>query len=389
MHIAVDTHCIIPGHVGGIEQYTIGLLQRLTGAGSPADQLLILTRPENHAVMQRFESLRNVQIICQPRPTSGWDSPAAAAKLRQFQEQKRRILHQHHVDVVHFPGNTINPIDLDLPVVLNLHDLQHKHYPQYFLAEELARRDKWWAASARRANALLAASRFVADDLHSQFGVDSNRIIVSPDPLQDEFLTAPTAQQQATVRTRLALHDPFFLYPAAVWPHKNHDRLLRAFAGIGDAPVQLVLTGGGQESPALHEHIRSLKLNTRVRLLGRVDTLTLKCLYRLATALMMPSEHESISIPILEAMASGCPIGCSNVTALPEQTAGAALLFDPTDVAGITATMQLLLDDPVMRNTLIRRGTARLAAFSTSASTEALGRAYQLAIGTFTQARAA
>ena len=388
MHIAVDTHCILPGQVGGIEQYTLGLLQRLAGAGSPAERVLVLTRPENHNLFSTFAA-DNVAVVCQVRTKLDWDDPKSAAALKQFQDQKRRILREHRVDVVHFPGNTINPIDLQLPVVLNLHDLQHRHYPQYFSKQELAHRERWWTASARRADALIAASHYVADDLRLELGIDAGRIIVTPDPVREEFLQPPTDAELASVRAKFGLNGPFFLYPAAAWPHKNHRRLIEAFAQVTQSGVQLVLTGAGQTSPELHDAISRLGQNTRVRLLGRVDTLTLRCLYKLAAALVMPSEHESVSIPIFEAMASGCPIACSNVTALPEQVADAAILFAPHDVAAMAAAMKSLLGDATLRDTLAERGSRRLSHFDSASATAALGAAYAVATSQFKLSKAA
>ena len=114
----------------------------------------------------------------------------AQKALTEFQRRKMDALHRRGVEVVHFPGNTINPLDIDLPVVLNLHDLQHRHFPEYFNEEEIARREKWWVMSGRRADALIAGSNFIRDDLCEQLGVDRSKIFVTPDAFETAFLRA-------------------------------------------------------------------------------------------------------------------------------------------------------------------------------------------------------
>src|ERR1700722_16563392 len=124
MIVAVDTHCILPGQVGGIENYTMGLIEALKLPESPATKLILLTRPENHSLFASFADERT-EIIWLERPRQNWDElrkydPAVAASaLAEFQRRKGEALRRFRVDVVHFPGNTINPLDLDLPVVLN------------------------------------------------------------------------------------------------------------------------------------------------------------------------------------------------------------------------------------------------------------------------------
>src|ERR1039458_736644 len=172
MIVAIDTSCVLPGEVGGIEDYTVGLIQALKQPGSPASRLVLLTRPENQEFFESFaDSRTQISLLERPehkgKPVSNWDKllkkhPAGGRRtLANFQKQKAGTLRQLNVDLVHFPGNTINPLDIDLPAVLNLHDLQHRHFPQYFSAEEIDNREKWWAASAYRADALLAPSNHV------------------------------------------------------------------------------------------------------------------------------------------------------------------------------------------------------------------------------------
>jgi glycosyltransferase involved in cell wall biosynthesis len=385
MIVAVDTNCILPGRVGGIENYTLGLIEALKLPEAPARKLILLTRPENHSLFLGFADDRT-EILSIERPAGNWDDlqkhdPVGAEKaLADFQRRKMEQLHRRGADLVHFPGNTINPLNLDLPVVLNLHDLQHRHFPEYFSEEEIARREKWWVSSGKRADALIAGSEFIREDLCRQIGIDGGKIFVTPDAFQAAFFRRPAAEKLADLRKKYRLPETLFLYPAAAWPHKNHQRLIRAFELAGIADAQLLLTGGGHAESAAAKN---------VRVLGRVSTEDLVGLYCTAAALVFPSQYESWSIPIMEAMACGCPVASSNVTCLPEQVGNAGLLFDPTDVAQMASVMRKLAGDTRLRETLSARGRDRVRQFSRKNFIATIGRAYEFALSAYRAREAA
>jgi glycosyltransferase involved in cell wall biosynthesis len=400
MIVAIDTNCILPGQVGGIENYTLGLIEALKLPDSPASKLVLLTRTENQSLFEPFvDSCTQTVLIERPRhkgkPVTNWSDllekhPVGGRRtLAEFQQHKTRVLHRHGVDLVHFPGNTINPLDLDLPVVLNLHDLQHRHFPQYFSRAEIDNREKWWVASAFRADALIAASNYVRDDLHRQLHVDRRKIFVTPDVFQSAFFTPPSNAQLDDLRNRFALPETFFVYPAAVWPHKNHERLIRAFVAAEIPGAQLILTGGGQKDSALPKLIEDLGAEFSVRLAGRVSTEDLIGLYHLATGLVFPSEHEAWSIPIMEAMACGCPVASSNVTSLPEEIGDAGLLFSPNDIDAMADAMQRLASDPELRRELSQRGRERVKQFEPDCFVRTVADAYDHARRTYRSRKAA
>src|SRR5262249_16511954 len=147
--------------------------------------------------------------------------------------------------------------------------------------------------------------------------------------------------------------EPFLLYPARRWPHKNHERLFEAFALLRrDHPeLRLVLTGGGpprEVPPGVEDR----------GLVAPGDPLSL---YRRASALVFPSLYEGFGQPVLEAMACGCPVACSDIPALTEVAAGAARLFAPHDPQAIVAAVKDVLAAP---GELRARGLERAASFT-------------------------
>src|SRR5205823_2212382 len=132
--------------------------------------------------------------------------------------------------------------------------------------------------------------------------------------------------------------EPFLLYPANWWPHKNHERLLEAFAAVRrERPeVRLVLTGSDHPG-GLPQGVSSL---------GRVSDERLADLYRSAAALVFPSLYEGFGLPPLEALACGCPVAVSRAGALPEVCGDAAVYFDPTAVEDIARGIADVLERP-------------------------------------------
>ena len=165
------------------------------------------------------------------------------------------------------------------------------------------------------------------------------------------------------LRVRLQLPDKFLFYPAQFWVHKNHLRLLEAFREVAaEVPdLNLVLTGKKRdEYGVVMSAISKFGLDEKVRHLGYVEQEDLQAIYKLATALVMPSLFESVSIPIYEAFQVGTPVVASDILAIPEQVGDAGLLFDPKSVASIRDAILRIVRDPETARLLGRRGRDRM-----------------------------
>ena len=253
------------------------------------------------------------------------------------------------------------------PFAFTLHDLQHHYYPENFSRLQRAWRTQIYRAMLSRAGRVICESRHVKNDIVRFFGTDAERIAVITAPPQRQFLVEQGRDQLAAARAKLALPQTFFLYPAHAWPHKNHLRLVEAFSGVVDEYPQakLVLTGNTQSgSSGVVSAIDKFGLSESVIHLGYLSPEDLQSVYQLATALVMPSLFESVSIPIYEAFQLGTPVAASNILAIPEQVGDAALLFDPTSVTSIKQAMLTLLRDPQAAELLAARGKLRMAAMT-------------------------
>jgi glycosyltransferase involved in cell wall biosynthesis len=322
---------LAPGQVGGSETYARGLADALA-----SDASLDVTAFVSTAAPDAGEGLPTV-VVDQYRAGNTRAAAIALAAARPG-PLRRRI---GRLDAVHYPL-TVSLPRLDAPSAVTLHDLQHLDLPRLFSRAQRAYRSVAYHGSARRARLVIVPSAFVRDRAAARLGLAAERIRVIHHGIDHERLR-PGADER----------EPFLLYPARAWPHKNHARLFEAFALLRRQrpKLRLVLTGGGR-LPALPEGVEAR---------GLVDREELADLYRRASALVFPSLYEGFGQPPLEAMACGCPVAASSAGSIPEVCGEAARLFDPRSPQEIAAAVRDVLDAP---DEWRRRGLERASRFT-------------------------
>ena len=270
-------------------------------------------------------------------------------------------------DVVH--SLDLIPPPTRLPLVVTVHDLVTTELPSLH-HERAQRMQRQQLASLERAAAVLTVSQAVADSLVER-GIDPARIHVTPNGLT--ALPDPTDPPVP--------EGPFILAVGTLEPRKAHDVLIRAFAAAGTDQMRLVFAGPTDGRAAELERLASsLGVGDRLVILGRVDDSTLAGLYRRATLLCMPSLAEGFGLPVLEAMAAGLPVVASDLPAVREVAASAAVLVAPGDVDSLAAALADVAADGPLRETLRRRGWERAARFTWEAAAEATVKAYRAAL---------
>ncbi len=328
----------MPGELGGSETYTRELLRAFGRAGE-LDYGVLLPPVAPDAAEGLPSEVATEYRAARTIPQRLLAMTLAAAHPGPL---RRRLA---GADVVHYPLTLRLPATT-APSVVTLHDVQHLDLPRMFPRSERLFRALAWHRSLRGADRVIVVSEFVRDRAVARLGLDASRIRVVWSGLDHERFS-PGGEER----------EPFLLYPARPWPHKNHARLYEAFARLRrERPeLRLVLTGGG-DFGRLPEGVESR---------GLVPGDELVSLLRRAAALVFPSLYEGFGQPPLEAMACGCPVACSSAAALPEIVGDAARLFDPHDPAAIAAAVREVLDAP---DDWAHRGLERATAFSWDAT---------------------
>lgn len=265
------------------------------------------------------------------------------------------------VDVIHYPQTVRSP-RVDRPVVVTLHDVQHLDLPHLFPASVRIWRRLMYDESARRAAAVITVSGHARARIVERLGIDPCRVHVSYHGVDSTLFTPGPDASDGEIRHRLGIDEPYIYYPASLAPHKNHGVLLRALRLLEDR--RLLLTG--PHANRLDELLAEADVcgvSERIQHLGMVATEMLPALYRGASCVVFPSLYEGFGVPIVEAMASGCPVACSDRGAPIEVAGGAALIFDPMQPEEI-ADAVCKLEDPLTRERYVTDGLRHAAQFT-------------------------
>jgi glycosyltransferase involved in cell wall biosynthesis len=215
-------------------------------------------------------------------------------------------------------------------------------------------------AFCRSATALITHTEIGREDCE-MMGARPESIHVIPHGV-DSYLRPATEDAKTSLKARLGLERPYVLFLGGITPLKNIGNLLRGFARlVRTHDVDLVLAGFKRWSFEKElAPIAELGLEDRVKYVGYVPDEDLAALYSAAECLALPSWYEGFGIPIVEAMACGCPVVTSSGRhAAPEVAAGAAVLVNPADPESIAAGLSQVMDDPKLRADLVAKGLVR------------------------------
>ena len=272
-------------------------------------------------------------------------------------------------DLVHAPSLAV-PAPGRRPLVVTVHDLVFERFPEYLTPHGVRFHRRGLAVTSREAAAVVAPSAFVRDEL-LEHGMSPDRVFVA------HHGVAPPPPLDGV--TPGAAGPPFALFVGTVEPRKGLDTLLDAVAALrasGHPELTLVVAGahGWGDLPDLQQPWVDWRRD--------VDDRTLDALYAQAVALALPSRYEGFGLPVVEAMAHGCPVVTSTAACLPEIAGDAGLLVPPDDVDALAGALAALLDDEPARAALAARGRERADRFTWRASAEAHRTAYEHATGT-------
>ena len=408
MRVAVGAE-LVPGQsLGGIEQITLGLVSALGRLDDGDEEYLIISHRDAPDWLTSYLGPNQRIVVGPSAPVEAWElAKRALGPLRRPLRSIWRLTRglpgprRHgpptvdsvsesdgfyerlNADVIHFPYQRY--IRTKLPMVYNPHDLQHLHFPEYFRKDEIRWRELLYRSGCDLAKVVVVASQWAKDDLVRRYDLAAEKVEVIPWAAPTEAYPDVTKDILAEVTARYGLGEPFALYPASTWPHKNHIYLLQALARLRDQRglrVRMVCTGyQTSDWHSVESQLRASSLGNQVDFLGVVRPVDLRALYRLAQFVIIPSVFEPFSVPVLEAWHEGVPIACSEVAGLPEQTNGAALLFDPHSVDGIVAALQRMATDETFRQELRNKGAQRYQELSWDRTAKMFRAVYRRAAG--------
>ena len=354
MRFSVDAHAI-GQHLTGNETYIRNLLNCFEVLDREADFVTYISREEAAAeVPQRFQKRR---VSVNPFVRLGYDLP------RRVVQDRPSLLHVQYTA----------PLTCSVPTVVSVHDVSFLEHPEYFTFFRARQLRLTVRRTVKAACCVLAPSEFSKKSILSAYKLPESKVVVLPNGVSSVFHPVARDAAQRSMRTGLPAV-PFILTVGDLQPRKNHLGLFSAFEDLIAAHPQLphhLVIVGKQETwyaPAILAAARKSHVADRIHFTGFVDDEELRRLYGACDLFVYPSFYEGFGLPILEAMACGRAVACSNTSAMPEVADSAALLFDPYSRRELVFAMRDLLLNPELRQRMERLGVQRAAMFSWSSS---------------------
>jgi glycosyltransferase involved in cell wall biosynthesis len=350
MRFAVDAHAI-GCHLTGNEVYIRNLLHQFARLDSENEIVAYISKPG--AEVQLPRRIRTMPVSANPFRRLGFDLPL------RVRSDRPDLLH------VQYTG----PVATKVPLVVSVHDVSYLEYPQYFTRFRATQLRITVKRTVESAAAVLTPSEFSRDAILNHYNIDPEKVIAVPNAVSPVFRPIERHVAASAVERKFHIRGPFVLMVGDLQPRKNHLGLLRAFETVMRSLPQLThrLVFVGKEtwrSNELHRAVTASGVRDRVDFTGFIEDADLVHFYNACDLFVFPSFYEGFGLPILEAMACGRAVACSNITAMPEVADGAGILFDPRSTEEMARAIADVLRDAELRARLERLGTQRAAQFS-------------------------
>jgi glycosyltransferase involved in cell wall biosynthesis len=335
----------------GIGTYTLNLLRAMRRVGGEFRVSAIV----------RAEAEELISGLCD-------ETRVVDAPIYGLKEQIRVPRAVRGCDLLHVPHYNV-PALYRGPMVVTIHDLTHLTDP------EVRNTAKAWIygrpmlrIAALKARHVITVSEYSRQQISERLGVEPAKISAIYNGVDAMFRPGDRKESANRVKAALEIDRPYLLFVGNLKPHKNLGRLLQAFALLrsrGRTEPVLVLVGDDRRrrQGVLDECVR-LGISDAVRHVPWAPEDLLPHLYRAAELLLMPSTSEGFGLPVLEAMACGTPVACSNATSLPEVGGKAAVYFDPRNLEEMAAVIGRVLDSPDLQADMRESGLRQAARFT-------------------------
>jgi len=353
---------------GGVWNYVERLLEALAGARLPHDFVAFVT-DQSAPLVPHESAFRTIKV-----PLAGHGRLGSIVAENTILP---RLARAHRLDCLHWFAYTCGMVNA-VPALVSVPDARQSPFLRIGAARRLWY-DRMMRKTARRARILLPMSRYTGRELVEVYGVEEARVKILLPILDSGFRVRPE-DEIARLREAHGLPARFWLYVAQFYDHKNHLRLLEAYGRLRRARSDawpLVLRG--DESPGtgpIRDRISRLGLERSVILLRRLPRNDMPVLYSGAAAVVFPSLFEGGGLPVIEAMACGCPLLASRIPAVQEYAGDAARYVNALDIGELCDGMSALQDELNASGRRPEAGVIRARAFRPEAVVEQLASVY-------------
>ena len=370
MRIGIEAQRIFRKKKHGMDLVILELLLQLQNLPTQHHFYVFVNEDEDTEVLQPSDNLSIIKLPKSPYPI--WE-----------QYHLPRAVKQYKIDLLHTTSNTA-PIFTSIPLLITLHDIIYmekidlKNGTWYQRFGNVYRR---WNVPivAKKAKHLITVSGFEKERIDAFFKFSPEKVIVVHNGVRPHFNPVAPAEARVALEN-YNLPEEFILFLGNTDPKKNLKNVLLAFQSFlqeTNSSIKMVMPDFGEDNLTnLLDSLNASEIRKNIFLTGYIQNEILPNIYSLAKFFMYPSLRESFGLPILEAMACGCPVITSDTSSMPEVAGKAALLVDPRDITDIKNSMLKVNNDVEIREKLISAGIERAAEFSYTKAAEKLLRIY-------------
>lgn len=358
MKIGINALYLLPGKVGGTEIYIRNLVKWLLKIDKDNTYVIFINK-ESRGIFDEFGS--GIEVVLCP-------IQASSRPVRILWEQFMlpfQIWH-YKINILLSAGMT-SPFFCPSTSVLVIHDLQHINQPRNFSWFYLFFLKNIIYLSTKTADGIVVISEKVKQDLIKFYKIPPENIAVVHHAADHNMFFVRDKDEVVSVRVKYNLPERFVLYIASSLPHKNHERLLQAFRIVKERVpgIKLVLIGARDKGyDVISKRIKEIGLEDDIIFLGWLPFKDIPMIYCASDVFVFPSVHEGFGLPILEAMACGIPVVCSNIEPLTEVAGNAAFFVDPYSPSDIADGILSVIQDQQLQKNLIEKGFKKAGEFT-------------------------
>lgn len=348
----------------GIGQYAYHLLRHLYICEEKK------SNPQSYTVY-----LKNPPSTILPKPSVFWNySVLGPSPLWTQVALPLKLFFSSYKPDIFFSPSHYAPRFSTISQVISIMDLSFLKFPETFAKKDLYQLTNWTSYSISKAKKILTISQFSKDAICQNYSIEPERVVVTH-PGYDTSLYNTSLEQSKKIegiKKKYGIQGKFILFVGTIQPRKNINRLIEAFERVSvSQKVSLVLIGKkGWLYDGIFQRIKESPIHSKIHWLDYVKEEELAIFYKGAECLVLASLYEGFGIPVIEAMACGCPTVVSNTTSLPEVAGDSSVLVDPFSVTSITEGIKMVLEKQSLHDTIRKKGLQNVKRFSWTSCAE-------------------
>jgi len=284
-------------------------------------------------------------------------------RFKYIEYKLKKIVGNGNFDVYHETGAFPLLENTDIPTVMTIYDLSLVKFKHCHPVDRVRLFERHFYKRIDVVDHFITISEFVRQEIIETFHVPPEKVTAIPLAVENYFMRKPE-EEVSYFKHEKGLPDRYILTVGTHEPRKNIATLIRAMAHTKEK-YTLVSTGwSGWLNSEFQQEVRKLKMEKRIILLGHIPDEELVLLYNGASLMVYPSLYEGFGLPILEAMACGCPVICSNTSSMPEVAGGAAILISPENEIDIAEAIDKIMMNKKLSQQLTESGYKRAKEFN-------------------------